>query len=268
MTVRDKPVTASRCFLASDAAPGPSVRPGHALAFAFAHARPSFLSARNPIMRCPSRAFAPLQAGVLLTALLAAGCTQGGTRPSQEPHMSHTAAGLPETRLTLPGGEAIAVRIGEWVFFPEQNAIQVGYRLRNTGQGSIAVFDRGTYEGHAGAAYAPGPVADPDVVFDGDDLELRHVLAHSPATPLALQLEAGASVDGFFVLPTLGPTSPRRVRWCVDVLAFDQAAFRSPHASTFGTIWVLEASARADAMTRRTPVCTPWYSVATATFAR
>lgn len=181
---------------------------------------------------------------------------------------------LPETRLTLPDGQDVVLRIEEWVFFREQNAIQVGYRLRNAGSGSIAVFDRGTYEAHAGAAYTPGPVADPVVVVTGTDMELRHAVSPPgtgesvPATPLALELAAGAEAKGFFVLAKLGHVAPRRVRWCVSVLPFQKREFRMPQASPFGTIWVLEASARADAVARQTSVCTPWYEVSTATFER
>jgi hypothetical protein len=181
---------------------------------------------------------------------------------------------LPETRLTLPDGQDVDLRIEEWVFFREQNAIQVGYSLRNAGSGSIAVFDRGTYEAHVGAAYTPGPVADPAVVVTGTDMELRHVVlpigtdVRMLATPLALELETGAEAKGFFVLAKLGDVAPRRLRWCVSVLPFQKQQFRMPHTSPFGTIWVLEASARADAVARQTPVCTPWYDVLTATFER
>lgn len=181
---------------------------------------------------------------------------------------------LPETRLTLPDGQDVVLRIEEWVFFREQNAIQVGYHLRNAGSGSIVVFDRGTYEAHAGAAYTPGPVADPAVVVTGTDMELRHAVSplatgdSVSATPLALELVAGAETKGFFVLANLGDITPRRVRWCVSVLPFQKREFRMPQASPFGTIWAVEASARANVFARQTPVCTPWYEVATATFER
>lgn len=226
-------------------------------------------------MRCPRRIRIPLQAAVLLTTLMAAGCTHGDPRPPQEPRMSQVAdTALPQTRLTLPSGPEVDLRIDEWVFFREQNAIQVGYRLRNAGSGSIAVFDRGTYEAHAGATYTPGPVADPAVVVAGTDMELRHTVSPPgtgdsvPATPLALELQAGAEAKGFFVLAKLGDVAPRRVRWCVSVLPFQKQQFRTPQTSSFGTIWVLETSARVDAVKRQTPVCTPWYDVATATFER
>ena len=219
---------------------------------------------------------ASLQAAVLLAALMATGCTHGDPRFPQEPRMSQVAGtALPETRLTLPDGQDVDLRIEEWVFFREQNAIQVGYRLHNAGTGSIAVFDRGTYEAHAGAAYSPGAVADPIVVITGEDMELRHAVSAPDAsdgpgraTPLALELKAGAEVNGFFVLARLGDVSPRRVRWCVSILPFEKQAFRTPHESPSGTIWVLETAAQADAVMRQMPLCTPWYDVATATFER
>jgi hypothetical protein len=189
--------------------------------------------------------------------------------------MSQAAAtDLPKTRLTLPDGQGVVLQIEEWVFFREQNAIQVGYRLHNAGSGSIAVFDRGTYEAHAGAAYTPGPVADPAVVVIGTDMELRHAVSPPGmgdsvlATPLALELAAGAEAKGFFVLAKLGDVAPLRVRWCVSVLLFEKQAFRTPHESPSGTIWVLQTAARADAVVRQMPICTPWYDVATATFER
>lgn len=212
-----------------------------------------------------------LRSALPLAVLLAAGCTHGDTLPPQEPNMHpETTTTLAEVHLELQDGQNVRLRVEEWVYFPQQNAIQVGYRLHNGSRDrSIAVFDRGTYEQHAGAVYAPGSVSAPIVKVAGTDIEMIHAAlppatgtGSMPSTSLAIEVKGEEELKGFFVVPRLGNVSLQRLRWCVGVMSFDKSLFRTPYESEFGTIWV----AKIDLQPQQKMLCTPWYDVALAKF--
>ncbi|HRO28212.1 MAG TPA: hypothetical protein PLD19_12360 [Luteimonas sp.] len=151
--------------------------------------------------------------------------------------------------------------------------VRVRYRLRNSGDVPLAVFDRGDRHAVLMKRQAAGAVGAP--TFEeavGGDVVLRHVarpLAGGPTgptlppTPRALKLAPGASVEGGFSFAMPASSPPRRVRWCLGVAPFDDAAFFSPETVDAGEIW----QAGEDAVRAQRSLCTPWFDLAAGAFA-
>jgi len=152
------------------------------------------------------------------------------------------------------------------------DTVQVRYRLRNDGAAPLAVFDRGNRHAVLTKRQAPGAIGAP--TFEetgGGDVVLRHVALLQasgptgptlPPTPLALKLEAGASIEGEFVFPIPASAPLKRVRWCVGVAAFDDAGFFSPEATDAGEVW----QAGDGAIARQRVLCTSWFGMAAGRF--
>lgn len=148
------------------------------------------------------------------------------------------------------------------------NAVRVRYRLRNTGQASLAVFDRGDRHAVLTGRQEAGAIGAPHVLQAAEgSVELRHLALPPPAgftgptvpaTPLALQLAPGAVLAGEFstTLPSSAP--PRRVRWCLGVAPFDDTAFFAAEDVEAGRIW----QAGAEAVAGQQLLCTPWFDLA------
>jgi hypothetical protein len=145
----------------------------------------------------------------------------------------------------------------------ESQTFYLQYRLRNeSADTAIAVFDRGVYGDWAGVAYAPGPVGKPRFAIDGDTATLTHsavpaVDGDMRTMPIAVHVAPGATLSDAFIHAGFDGVSPKRVRWCVGIAAFDETLFRSPQPTDRGTIWI----ANADAVARQTLLCTSWYDV-------
>lgn len=148
--------------------------------------------------------------------------------------------------------------------------LQVRYRVHNTTDADLAVFDRGNRHAVLTGRQHGGAVGDPSFREDGDDLTLSHValpLAQPtptvPPVPLAAKLAAGETLEGSFAFtaPTAGV--PKRIRWCLGVAPFDQADFSAPEEVDGVEIW--QASfALAE---RQQTLCTPWFDLSRGMFA-
>ena len=153
------------------------------------------------------------------------------------------------------------------------DAIRLRYRVRNTGDAPLAVFDRGDRQAMLAGRLAPGAVAAPTFEAIGDDVVLRHVARGTvpggftgptvPATPLALELAAGATVDGEFgfSIPTARP--PVRVRWCLGVAPLAGDGFLASQEVAAGILW----QAGDEALVGQLELCTPWWDMASGQFA-
>ncbi|MGO1072506.1 hypothetical protein [Lysobacter sp. CA199] len=158
----------------------------------------------------------------------------------------------------------------DWFYDAGARTLLVRYRLRNgSAKRSLAVFDRGVYSDRAGAVFAPGAVGTARVQVEGDGVSLIHspdtpASAHDPlaSAALAVEVNAGAELADQFV-HRFSDTAPKRLRWCVGVMAFDQAAFGHPVKTEHGTVW----TATVDTASARKLLCTPWYDVAAGRFA-
>jgi len=149
------------------------------------------------------------------------------------------------------------------------DAIHLRYRLHNTGDAPLAVFDRGDRQAVLSGRLVAGAVGAPTFQADGSDVVLRHAARDPapggftgptvPATPLALQLAPGAVLEGEFEFSIPTPQPPRRLRWCLGVAPFDEAGFSSPQDVAAGTLW----QAHDAAVARQQMLCTPWWDLAT-----
>lgn len=157
---------------------------------------------------------------------------------------------------------------------PAPGTVRVRYRLHNTGDSPLAVFDRGNRQAVLSGRQASGAIGAPTFEQGGHgDVVLRHFARVPgsgrftgptvPATPLALQLATGAVVEGefSFAIPVQAPL--RRVRWCLGVAAFEEAGFMAPESAEAGTIW----QAGDDAVASQQALCTPWFDMAAGAFA-
>lgn len=156
---------------------------------------------------------------------------------------------------------------------PSPGTLTVRYRLHNTGDAPLAVFDRGNRQAVLAKRQAPGAVGAPTFEDTGNgDVVLRHVALPAagtgptgptlPATPLALKLAPGATLAGGFTF-SIPAAPPRRVRWCLGVAAFNDGDFFSPEHTGDGEVW----QANDDAVRTQRTLCTPWFEVAANRFA-
>lgn len=215
----------------------------------------------------------------LCCILAGAGCAGARPVPSVEPPVSSsstprgsapvTADGSAHTRLQDPSGAALEV---EFAYQTGPRLLQVRYGLRNTDpQTALAVFDRGGAHEVRSGRQELGAIAAPTVTVAGDDVELRHAALplpdpapYAPSAPMAIKLAPGAELAGRFEFALPGAAAPRRLRWCLGVMAFDAALFGAPRATAHGEIW----PATFAAVDRQRLLCTPWYVIAAAAFER
>lgn len=148
--------------------------------------------------------------------------------------------------------------------------LHVDYRLANTGDVAMLVFDRGDRHAVLTRRQTAGSVGLPFLREDeGGRITLSHVARALPKpsptvppTPLARQLDAGAAYEDTFTFSTWLADVPLQLRWCVGVAPVDPARLFSPE--TVGDIEIWQADfAFADAQTL---LCTPWFDVANGTF--
>lgn len=205
---------------------------------------------------------------------VAIGWTQG--RAYGEVHT--IASGERQAMSTGTSGSSLVERDGLrleiGIGVPAPGTVRVRYRLHNTGKAPLAVFDRGDRHAVLTGRQQAGAIGAPLVlqVAEGD-VELRHVARREragftgptvPATPLALQLAPGAAVEGGFSAALPSTTAPlRRVRWCLGVAPFEDAAFFAAENVESGRIW----QAGDGAVAAQQSLCTPWFDLATLAFA-
>ena len=148
--------------------------------------------------------------------------------------------------------------------------LQVRYRVHNTGQADLAVFDRGNRHAVLTRRQQTGEVGQPTFREEGDGgLTVSHVALPLPdpsptlpPTPLAARLAAGQALEGAFTFSPLLGDSPRRIRWCLGVASFDDELFRDPEQVGGIEVWQAPFTL-ADA---QQVLCTPWFDVAKGAF--
>lgn len=148
--------------------------------------------------------------------------------------------------------------------------LTVDYRVRNTGDGPLAVFDRGDRHAVLTGRLAEGEVPPP---YFGEDGEGGLTLSHEarplaqpaptlPPVPLAARLAPGESLEGGFTFDTSLAAGAARVRWCLGVAPFDEAAFQASEPAGEVAVWTSPFEA-AEAQQR---LCTPWFDIAAGAF--
>ncbi|QCO66920.1 hypothetical protein E5843_02355 [Luteimonas yindakuii] len=153
---------------------------------------------------------------------------------------------------------------------PRSGTVAVRYRVDNTSDVAVAVFDRGNRHAVLTGRQRSGAVGEPTFVEDAPgDVTLRHIALPLPdpaptlpPTPLAVQLQPGASLEGEFAYAPPTQDAPRRVRWCLGVMPFDATLFDSPEEGEGVTVW----QASFDAASQQQQLCTAWFDVSTRRF--
>lgn len=216
---------------------------------------------------------------ILCCAFAGAGCA--GARPVhsvETPVSSSSASSGPasaaadryvRTSLQDPSGAAVDV---EFAYRADRRSVQVRYTLRNTDpRTALAVFDRGGMHEVRSGRHALGAIAAPTVTDAGGDIELRHAASplpnpapYAPSRPIAVKLAPGASLNGRFEFALPGDAAPKRLRWCLGVVAFDAGVFDAPRTTEYGEV----SAATFAAAEKQHILCTPWFVVATQAFER
>lgn len=148
--------------------------------------------------------------------------------------------------------------------------LRVHYRVQNTGREPVAVFDRGDRHAVLTKRQATGDVGQPGTRDEGNgDVTLSHVARPLPdpsptlpPVPLAAKLPAGDMLEGTFTASPMTLDTPKRLRWCLGVSAFEPAHFSSPEQVDGVEIWL----ASFDEASRQTTICTPWFDIASSAF--
>lgn len=158
----------------------------------------------------------------------------------------------------------------EVAFDPDGDALAVRYRISNTGEAPLAVFDRGDRHAVLTKKLVAGAIGQPRFEESEHGLVLSHQ-AHAlpdpaptlPPVPLAARLEAGEALDGAFAFDLSLAGKAARVRWCLGVAAFDADLFEASESAGEVPVW----TAPFDAANTQQRLCTPWFDVAAGTFA-
>ncbi|MBB1473654.1 hypothetical protein H5368_11460 [Luteimonas sp. MC1782] len=200
-------------------------------------------------------------AAVLCTVLFAphAVGAQEKTEPRQMHEEDHVAR-------TVVEGEGARLEVA---FDPEGDALAVRYRVSNTGQDALAVFDRGDRHAVMTKKLVAGDIPAPRFEDGEDGLVLLHAARALPSpsptvppVPLASKLAAGDSRDGAFAFDLSLGSAGARVRWCLGVEPFDDAAFEAADSAGDVAVW----TASFDMAQTQQMLCTPWFDPATGTF--
>lgn len=207
----------------------------------------------------------PCTAGALAAALSLALSLPHAALAGQEPATMHDEDHAAHATVE---GEGASL---EAAFAREGERLGVRYRIRNTGDGPLAVFDRGDRHAVLSGRVAAGAVPSPHFSEDGaGGLTLAHVaraLPHPaptlPPVPLAARLAPGDRLEGEFGFDLSLATGLERVRWCLGVAPFDEATFEASESSGPVAVWTAPFEL-ADTQQR---LCTPWFDVKTGAFA-
>lgn len=147
--------------------------------------------------------------------------------------------------------------------------LSVRYRVSNTGTAPLAVFDRGDRQAVLAGQLELGSVPAPAFSSDGGDVELRHAgrplpepSPTLPPVPLAARVVPGDIVEGAFTFDPALTGDARRVRWCVGVAPFTDAAFDGRETVGLVDTWQAMPAAIAEQAT----LCTAWYGLEAAAF--
>jgi hypothetical protein len=147
--------------------------------------------------------------------------------------------------------------------------LSVRYRIANTGDAALAVFDRGNAHAVLTKRQAAGAVGAPVMKQDVGDVTLSHIAMPLPTpaptvppTPLAAKLDAGASLDGAFEFNLSLADGPKRVRWCLGVVPFTENEFAASKHGGEVQVW----SASFAVIESQRTLCTPWYDLAERAF--
>jgi len=212
------------------------------------------------------RATLPLALALMLPVALA---------QAQVPPHTDDASRLPESN-AMPDDDASRVAVdGEsatldagFDYDAAKQTIAVRYRLRNTGQAPIAVFDRGNRQSVLAKRQVLGEIAPPRFEETDGDTTLSHVATALPKpaptvppVPLAIQVAAGAEASGAFRF-TLGSKAPKRLRWCLGIAPFDAGDFSEPAQAAGVEVW----RASFAVVDRQQILCTPWFDLARGEF--
>ena len=159
----------------------------------------------------------------------------------------------------------------EVAFDPDGSALAVRYRISNTGQAPLAVFDRGDRHAVLTKRLVAGEVPPPRFEAGADGLVLTHAARALPQptptvppVPLAARLAAGDALDGAFAFDLLlaSGDAAGRVRWCLGVAPFDDGQFEASESAGEVAVWTAPFEmAQAQQM-----LCTPWFDVEAGTF--
>lgn len=157
----------------------------------------------------------------------------------------------------------------EVAFDPDGDALAVRYRISNTGDASLAVFDRGDRHAVLTKKLVAGEVPAPRF----EDAEGGLVLSHAaralprpsptlPPVPLASRLAPGEALDGAFAFDLSLGSDASRVRWCLGVVAFDDGLFETSESAGEVAVW----TAPFEMAEAQQLLCTPWFDVAAGAF--
>lgn len=225
---------------------------------------------------------APVKCGLaaLAALLLVTGCAHGAIVAGSHDAVSHVVhpetTPMPRTETatraatTVVNADDARLQAG-FDYDPASGTLHVRYRVSNQGDGPLAVFDRGDRQGVLTKRQAAGAVPSPLFTVDGNGeitlgheaLPLPQPSPTLPPVPLAAKLDAGGALAGEFSFTPPVSGAARRLRWCLGVAAFNDRDYTAPER--FGEVEVWRASfAVVDAQQR---LCTPWFELATGTFA-
>lgn len=175
-----------------------------------------------------------------------------------------TAMSPSEPASTIVEGDSGAKLQATFDLDDAKQRLSVRYRIDNTGDVPLAVFDRGNAHAVLTKRQKAGAVAAPLFKQDGGDLTLSHVAMPLPTpaptvppTPLALKLDSGASLDGAFDFNLLLADAPKRVRWCLGVAPFAEDEFTASKQGGEPQVW----SASFAVIESQRTLCTPWYDL-------
>lgn len=211
-----------------------------------------------PLNPAPSRL-------ALAVALSAALPFAHAARPQAEPAAMHE-EDVP-VRTTVEGEGATL----ELAFDPNAGGdrLAVRYRITNTGSSPLAVFDRGNRQAVLAKRQQSGDVPAPMFEVEGRDLTLSHVAMPLPTpaptvppVPLAARLVPGEAHDGGFEFDLALAGTPARVRWCLGVAPFDEAASKAAESAGKVAVWTVSF----DVVERQQRLCSPWYDIAGGAF--
>lgn len=151
-----------------------------------------------------------------------------------------------------------------------QEGFSVRYRVTNTGDVALAVFDRGNRHAVLTKKLSTGTVPPPLLKQDNGDVTLSHIALPLPSpaptvppTPLVAKVAPGAIVEGSFVFDLSSVRAPKRLRWCLGTAPFTEADFDSREQVEGVEVWRGSFAV----VDRQQTLCTAWYDIADKTFA-
>lgn len=207
----------------------------------------------------------------MVTALLATtmACAHNGVAAHDQATESRETTAMSDASNAMIEGDG--VRIEAAFEAGGSGPLRVRYRVHNTGSADIAVFDRGNRHAVLTRRQRTGEVGEPGFREEGDgDVTVSHVALPLsqpsptvPPVPLAAKLGAGQSLEGEFTFSPLVGEPPRRLRWCLGVVPFDEEHFSTPEQAEGVEVW----QASFELADRQQTLCTPWFEIAAGAFA-